>query len=548
MLGISNSRASIDQTRMRRLQGMAFPHLSMQLQPCHAPQRPTQAPRALDIGRNDCMYNLILCAVFKNESHILSEWIQHYLCRGVEHIYLINDYSTDNFLPIINKYSSKVTLFHNDIVTKNVGRQSKIYEKYLRPILKTSKWFMIIDLDEFLYSPTKKTFSEILSTNDDCSQIKVDWLHFGSNGHEYQPYCVVSGFTKRAEFNIDKEYYHCKTLCKSEFLISFLVHEHEVHGITKHFAYNEDQVPDLVINHYNLQSQEFYYSVKATRGDCDNWMEHVSNSRDKKLFNSNDINEIEDLRLFEQNKYIKDFNKISDYDSVTMVITSCNRPHLLEKTLESFVKMNTYPIQVTYLIDDSGCVGCNDSVVEKYKSKLNIVSIYNTKNIGQVQSIDKVYSYVKTKWIFHCEEDWEFLKPSFIEKSMNVFRENPLEKIFTIWLRPHDSTSGHPIRKDSLHRGYFEMDRHFSYEFKDEVYIWGGITFNPGLRKTIDCLRHHPYSFCCEKKFHNGKEYVGEYEVNKKYAEDGYYSMILDDPDGHVDHIGWNNQVSCFWE
>jgi hypothetical protein len=102
---------------------MAFPHLSMQLQPCHAPQRPTQAPRALDIGRNDCMYNLILCAVFKNESHILSEWIQHYLCRGVEHIYLINDYSTDNFLPIINKYSSKVTLFHNDIVTKNVGRQ-----------------------------------------------------------------------------------------------------------------------------------------------------------------------------------------------------------------------------------------------------------------------------------------------------------------------------------------------------------------------------------------------------------------------------------------
>jgi len=494
------------------------------------------------------MYNLILCAVFKNESHILSEWIQHYLDRGVEHIYLINDYSSDNFLSIINQYSSKVTLFHNDIITKNVGRQSQIYEKYLRPILKTSKWFMILDLDEFLYSPTKKTFSEILSINNDCSQIKVDWLHFGSNGHEYQPHSVVSGFTKRAEFNTDKGYYESKTLCKSEFLISFLVHEHKVHGTTKHFAYNDDHVPDLVINHYNLQSKEFYFSVKATRGDCDNWMEYVNKSRDKNLFNSNDINDVEDLRLFEQNKYIKYLNKISYEDSVTMVITSCNRPHLLEKTLESFVKMNTYPIQVTYLIDDSGCVGCNDSVVEKYKSKLNIISIYNTKNIGQVQSIDKVYSYVKTKWIFHCEEDWEFLKPSFIEKSMNVFRENPLEKIFTIWLRPHDSTSRHPIRKDSLNRGYFEMDRNFSYEFKDEVYTWGGITFNPGLRKTIDCLLHYPYSFCCEKSFHNGKEYIGEYAVNKKYAEDGYYSMILDDPAGHVDHIGWNEHVSCFWD
>ena len=165
-----------------------------------------------------------------------------------------------------------------------------------------------------------------------------------------------------------------------------------------------------------------------------------------------------------------------------------------------------------------------------------------------MQSIDKVYSYVKTKWIFHCEEDWEFLKPSFIEKSMNVFRENPLEKIFTIWLRPHHSTSKHPIRKDSLNRGYFEMDRHFSYKFKGQVYIWGGITFNPGLRKTIDCLRHHPYSFCCEKSYHDGKEYIGEYAVNKKYLEDGYYSMILDDPTGHIDHIGWDDHVSCFWD
>jgi len=35
-------------------------------------------------------------AVFKNESHIMIEWIEHYLSHGVDTIYLINDESTDN--------------------------------------------------------------------------------------------------------------------------------------------------------------------------------------------------------------------------------------------------------------------------------------------------------------------------------------------------------------------------------------------------------------------------------------------------------------------
>jgi glycosyltransferase involved in cell wall biosynthesis len=247
------------------------------------------------------MHNLILCAVFKNESHILSEWIEHYLHRGIDHIYLVNDHSTDEFLPIIQKYSSKVTLFHNDIVTKEVGRQAQIYEKYLRPVLQSSKWTMILDLDEFMYSPTKKTFSEILNNND-CSQLLVDWLHFGSNGHEHQPQSVVSGFTKRADFTRDKEYYMFKSIFKSESLISFSVHQHTVRGLTKHFRYSD--TVDLVINHYNLQSREFYFNVKCTRGDINNWFDHIHYSRNNELFERFDINDIEDLRLFEQNKHI----------------------------------------------------------------------------------------------------------------------------------------------------------------------------------------------------------------------------------------------------
>ena len=53
-------------------------------------------------------------AIFKNEEDILDEWIRHHLWQGVEHFYLINNGSTDNYLEILQPYidSQKVTLYN----------------------------------------------------------------------------------------------------------------------------------------------------------------------------------------------------------------------------------------------------------------------------------------------------------------------------------------------------------------------------------------------------------------------------------------------------
>jgi hypothetical protein len=155
---------------------------------------------------------------------------------------------------------------------------------------------------------------------------------------------------------------------------------------------------------------------------------------------------------------------------------------------------------------------------------------------------------VKTPYIFHCEEDWEFLQPGFIEKSFRIFQENPQEKIYTVWLRPHHCTSSHPILFDNLKRGWFKMKPDFSYTYQGDVYTWCGFTFNPGLRKTTDCMAFHPYYTKCEKSVKNDKEYVGEYTLNKKYADAGYYAVILDDPNGHVKHIGWDQHIAREWD
>jgi len=131
------------------------------------------------------MYSFCVCAVFKKESHILEEWLLHYIYHGIEHFYLVNDNSSDNFTNIIDKYSKYITLFNNDIQTTNVGRQILIYEKYFRPILNESTWFAILDLDEFLYSPIDMNLSNVFNKYNHFSQLRVNWLHFGSSEHLY---------------------------------------------------------------------------------------------------------------------------------------------------------------------------------------------------------------------------------------------------------------------------------------------------------------------------------------------------------------------------
>ena len=63
---------------------------------------------------------------------------------------------------------------------------------------------------------------------------------------------------------------------------------------------------------------------------------------------------------------------------ITVVITSCNRPDLLERTFNSFIKTNTYQIKKYIIIEDSGKIGINDFLKETYKD-LDILLMHKYK-------------------------------------------------------------------------------------------------------------------------------------------------------------------------
>ena len=180
---------------------------------------------------------------------------------------------------------------------------------------------------------------------------------------------------------------------------------------------------------------------------------------------------------------------------VTVVITSCGRQDLLRRTLDSFLRFNTYPISRFIITEDSGIAGINDPLKQRY-AVLPMFWIERPEKRGQIACIDDAYSRVETKYIFHCEDDWEFYDREFIEKSRVILENCP--GVMQVWLRAEFDTNGHPVEPYEWTAGSATRSfgwRRMAYGYTNSNgFVWDGFSFNPGLRRLSDYKLVGPYA------------------------------------------------------
>ncbi len=226
--------------------------------------------------------------------------------------------------------------------------------------------------------------------------------------------------------------------------------------------------------------------------------------------------------------------------NVTLAITSCGRMDLLERTLRSFFKFNTYPISKTIIVDDSGGKFDSDRIATLIPGDFQF--LINDVNIGQTRSIDRLYSQINTNYIFHCEDDWEFYAPGFIEESLSILDSNP--NILTVWIRAHDDTNGHPLTEClPINGGLYNK-----FLVKDYMNAWSGFTLNPGLRRLSDYLKLAPFSELTILTPLKNKTVASEGDLSIHYKNLGFSAVISNKVDGYVRHIGYANHIPLEWE
>jgi hypothetical protein len=150
--------------------------------------------------RQSFAHELAVCAIFKDEARYLDEWLRFHHGVGVDHFYLYNNNSSDDFRDVLAPWRERglVTLIEWPIN----GQQREAYVNCILHFRNHCRWIAFIDLDEFLFSPEDLDLRQVLARYKDVSAIFVYWVLFGANGHHKRPAgSTIEAYTR----SLDKE-------------------------------------------------------------------------------------------------------------------------------------------------------------------------------------------------------------------------------------------------------------------------------------------------------------------------------------------------------
>nr|QBK85315.1 MAG: glycosyltransferase family 25 LPS biosynthesis protein [Iridovirus LCIVAC01] len=113
------------------------------------------------------------------------------------------------------------------------------------------------------------------------------------------------------------------------------------------------------------------------------------------------------------------------FPRVTFTITTCKRYDLFEKTINSFINC----CEDLHMIDSWLCIDDNSSQEDRLKmqKKYPFFRFYfKGKELkGHAQSMNIIWKQVKTPYLFHIEDDWQFFKKRpYISHCLSVLGES----------------------------------------------------------------------------------------------------------------------------
>ena len=231
------------------------------------------------VDKNLFLYDLAVVSIMYNESPYIKEWLDYHLAAGVEHFYIYDHESTDNFKEVLQPYIDAgivdYIFYPGEIV------QFTAYNDAIKKYRFFCRYMAFIDADEFIFPQNNKSIievaDEILKATPNAGGLGINWRMYGSNFQEKADYTrgVLERFTRRAD-NFDiavktiADPRKIKVSGGPHYAVYFRNYfEINENGNVFQGPLNENSSGDkIVINHYNIKSFEEYKN-KVQRGRVD---------------------------------------------------------------------------------------------------------------------------------------------------------------------------------------------------------------------------------------------------------------------------------------
>ena len=225
-----------------------------------------------------------ICAIFRDESPFLKEWIEYHLLVGVSHFYLYNNLSQDNYQEVLRPYveTGVVELFdvpfdsyqYDDGAKMHNLAQVHCYNHAIGLATHWNKWLAVIDVDEFICPMKENSLIDILEQYTYAGALAVYWHIYGTS----QVWDLLPG-----ELLLEKLLLReptnprplFKTIVQPKGALCLDPHYCSVSGkptvTTEHRRFShtpnflEPPVDILKINHYTFRTESYYYNFKKAR-------------------------------------------------------------------------------------------------------------------------------------------------------------------------------------------------------------------------------------------------------------------------------------------
>lgn len=229
-------------------------------------------------------YKVSICAIFKNEAPYLKEWLEFNHLVGVEHFYMYNNNSEDEYWRVLAPFVEKgwVTLTEWPYDQK----QMECYKDCIKNYASETKWMGFIDIDEFIIPKSTDNIYEYLQPFEkNRGSINIYWRLYGSSGRIdrdmtglvtedftvcWPKYCDIGKCFYNTAFDFNPESNRNGCLHHS-FWANYKGKDIPPVNIFGHVCVGNRNVSDtdvfpIQINHYFTKSYK-EYAMKRTKGD-----------------------------------------------------------------------------------------------------------------------------------------------------------------------------------------------------------------------------------------------------------------------------------------
>lgn len=229
-------------------------------------------------------YDVSICAIFKNEAPYLKEWIEFNNIVGIDHFYMYNNNSEDDFEAVLEPYIKRglVTLIdwpHNQ-------KQMECYQTCINDYASETKWLGFIDIDEFIVPKSTDSIYEFLQPFEKkAGAVNIYWRLFGTSGKIkrnqsglvcedftvcWTKYCDIGKCFYNTAFGFDSNTKYAKQL-HHKFWANYKGKNIPPVNIFNHICVGNRNIADngdfpIQINHYFTKSYE-EYAMKRSKGD-----------------------------------------------------------------------------------------------------------------------------------------------------------------------------------------------------------------------------------------------------------------------------------------